>query len=136
MPLLDLSSVLTSPMLWDTFTVNRRIQTVNNFGIATVAVQAIAGLFGVVYPSNENELKRYPDLQVQDKAITVITRFALRGETETTADPSVSYQPDIVVWGSDNFLVRKVEDWSQYGPGFILAICSSMDLVDAPAATE
>src|SRR5580698_10692341 len=133
MPLLDLSSVLTSPMLWDTFTVNRRIQTVNNFGIATVAVQAIAGLFGVVYPSNENELKRYPDLQVQDKAITVITRFALRGETETTADPSVSYQPDIVVWGSNNFVVRKVEDWSQYGPGFLLAICTSMDLVDMPA---
>jgi hypothetical protein len=134
--MLNLSSVLTSPMLVDTFTVNRRTQTVNNFGVASTTVQPFAGLYGVVYPSNENELKRLPDLQVQEKAITVITNFALRGESETSADPAVSFQPDIVVWGGDNFVVRKLEDWSQYGPGFILAICTSIDLVDTPPATE
>lgn len=136
MPMLDVSAVLTSPMLMDTFLVNRRTQTVNNFGIASTTIQPFPGLFGVVYPSNENELKRLPDLQVQEKAITVITRFALRGEAETSANPAVSFQPDIVVWGGDNFVVRKIEDWSQYGPGFILAICTSIDLVDAPPVTE
>ena len=133
MPMLNLSSVVTSPMLMDTFSVNRRTQVVSNYGIASTTIAAFPGLFGVVYPSDENELKRLPDLQFQGKAVTVITRFALRGEAETA---DTEFQPDIVVWGNDNFLVRKVEDWSQYNSGFILAICTSIDLVDAPPVTE
>ena len=136
MPLINVSLAITSPMLADHFTVLRRTQTVDNFGIASTANQPFPGLSGVVYPSDENELRRLPDLQVQEKALTVITRFALRGASETSANPAVSFQPDIVVWGGNNFVVRKIEDWSQFGNGFILAICTSIDLVDTPPSTE
>jgi hypothetical protein len=133
MPMMDLSEVLTDPMLLDSFAVNRRTQTVDDFGIASTSTQPFAGLYGVIYPSEENELKRLPDLQIQSKAITVITMFALRGESEAA---STEYAPDVVVWNGDNFLVRKVEDYSNFAAGFIFAICTSTDLVDQPPATE
>jgi hypothetical protein len=150
-PLLDVSFAVCSPMLADSFTVLRRTQTVNNFGIGSVASQTITPVYGVVAPSTENDLERFPDLEVQSKAITVITSFALRGEAEVAGvrynaggynqggyggSEAISFQPDIVVWNNDNFLVRALEDWSQYAAGFILAICTSTDLVDQPPSTE
>lgn len=133
MPLLDMSIVLNDPQLIDSFSVIRRTETVNNFGVSTIASVTIPDLYGPIYPSNENDLARFPDLQVQTKAITVITRFALRGEAETSG---TEFQPDVVVWGGDNFVVRRIEDWSKYALGFIMAICTSIDLVDQPPVTE
>jgi galactose-6-phosphate isomerase len=133
MPMINVASVLTSPMLMDTFAVNRRTQVVSGFGIASTTSQPFNGLSGVVYPSNENELKRLPDTQVQSKAITVITRFALRGEAQVSG---TEFQPDIVVWNGNSFLVRDVQDWGRYAAGFVNAICTSIDLVDQPPVTE
>ena len=131
MPLIDMSDVLTDPMFLDSFTVNRRTQSVDNTGYGSTSAQAFPGVNGVVYPSEENELRRYPDLSIQSKSLTVITQLALRGESETAG---TEFQPDIVVWNGDNFLVRKLEDYSNYAAGFILAICTSIDLVDQPPA--
>lgn len=133
MPLLDMSTVLDDPNIIDTFAVLRRTEVVNNFGVSAVTAVSTPGVYGVVYPSNENDLKRFPDLQVQAKALTVITRFALRGESEASGS---EFQPDVVVWNGDNFVVRALEDWSNYASGFILAICTSIDLVDQPPTTE
>lgn len=133
MPMLDVSVALTNFYTVDTFSVIRRTEVVNGFGVSTVTPATTSGLYGVLYPSNEDDLKRFPDLQIQSKAITVITRFALRGEAETEG---TEFQPDIVAWGGDNFVVRAMDDWSQYAAGFILAICTSINLVDQPPTTE
>jgi len=133
MPMLNLSPVLTSPMLLDTFTVNRRQQSINNYGEASTTVTANTNIRGIVFPSDENDLKRLPDAQIQAKAITVITAFALRGESETgTGGDETQFQPDIVVWNGDSFMVRVVEDYTNYAAGFVLAVCTSIDLVDEP----
>ncbi len=134
MPLINVIPAITSPMLVDSFSVNRRQQFVDNFGYASTTSVVTPNVGGVVYPSNENELRRIPDLQVNDKAVTVITRFALRSESETV--DGTEYQPDIVIWQGDNFVVRKIEDWGSYAAGFFLAICTSIDLVDRPPDTE
>lgn len=136
MPMMDMSSALTNPITMDQFSANRRTQSVDNFGISSTANVISTPLYGVVYPSNENDLKRLPDTQVQSKAITVITRFALRGESHTSGS---EFQPDIVVWplvNGNSYLVRDVLDWSQYAAGFINAICTSINLVDQPPTTE
>jgi hypothetical protein len=133
MPMINITAALTSPMLADSFSVIRRTQTVGSNGRATMAQQTISNLSGPVYPSDDNDLKRLADEQITGKAITVITRFALYGEVEVAG---TQYQPDIVVWRGDNFLVKHLEDWSNYGPGFVLAICTSIDVVDQPPATE
>jgi hypothetical protein len=132
MAMLDLSAVLSSPMLTDTFTVNRRTQTVGNNGRASTTVQAFTGVVGVVYPSDDNELKRYPDLQVQGDTITVITRFALRGESQISG---TNFQPDLVIWNGRSYLVRVVNDYGNFGGGFIFAICTSITMVDQPPVT-
>jgi hypothetical protein len=111
----------------------RRTQTVNDLGVASTTTVPTPSVPGVVYPSNENDLKRFPDLQIQSKAITVVCQFALRGESEVAG---TEFQPDVIVWSNDNYVVRALDDWSQYAAGFILAICTSIDLVDSPPTTE
>ncbi|KAA6459630.1 phage head-tail adapter protein [Acidobacteria bacterium AB60] len=133
MPLLNFTNVILSPMLSDSFSVIRRQQTVGNNGRASYTSTTTAGVGGVVYPSNKNDLERFPNLQVTAKTITVITTFALRGESEVAG---TDFSPDIVQWHGDNFLVAALEDYSAYGPGFVLAICQSMDLKEAPPTTE
>jgi hypothetical protein len=133
MAMLDVLRAVTSPYLASMFSVRRRTQTVNNFGVGSNADTTITPVYGVVAPSNENDLKRFPDLQVQSKAITVITSFALRGEAEAAG---TEFSPDIVIWNGDNYLVRALDDWSQYAAGFIVCICTSTDLVDVPPTTE
>ncbi len=129
MPMIDITAALTSPMLADSFSVLRRTETVGANGRSTVTTQTIAGLYGPVKPADANDLKRYPDMDVTEKTITVTTMYALRGESDTAG---TEYKPDVVVWNEDNFLVRHVEDFSNFGPGFVRAICTSIDLVDAP----
>ena len=134
MALINVSAALTSPMLVSGFTVNRRTQTIGNNGRAIAATTAIPNVYGTIYPSTKNDLERFPDLQVTGKCISVISRFALRSEAETV--DGTEYSPDIIVWKGSNFLVKALEDWSSYGPGFVLAICTSINLVDPPPATE
>ncbi len=86
MPLIEMSEVLTDPMFLDSFSVNRRTQLVDETGIASTGSTVFPGVFGVVYPSDKNDLSRLPDFQLQSKAITVITKFALRGESKTSGD--------------------------------------------------
>jgi galactose-6-phosphate isomerase len=126
---LDFSAVLTDPLFLDSYTVIRRTQLMSSSGIASTTNVSLPHIAGVVYPSDENDLKRLPDAQVMAKSLTVITNFTLYGESEAAG---FEFQPDLVVWNGDSFVVRLIEDWSNYGTGFIKAICTSIDLVDSP----
>jgi hypothetical protein len=132
-PLVNISLAITSPMLADQFSVIRRTQTVGNNGRASFTSATPQNACGTVYPSNKNDLERFPNLQVMGKALSVVTRFALRGESEVAG---TDYAPDIVQWHGDNFVVVDLQDFSSWGNGFILAICQSMDLKDVPPTTE
>jgi hypothetical protein len=102
---------------------------VGSNGRSAVTPQTINGLYGPIKPADANDLKRYPEMDLTDKTITVTTMFPLRAEAETAG---TEFKPDLVVWNGNNFIVRHVEDWSNFGPGFVRAICTSIDLVDAP----
>lgn len=136
MPLIEMSEVLTDPMFLDSFSVNRRTQLVDETGIASTGSTVFPGVFGVVYPSDKNDLSRLPDFQLQSKAITVITKFALRGESKTSGDGATSFYPDLVVWNGGSYIVAVLEDYSRFASGFLLAICTSIDLVDQVPTTE
>lgn len=129
MPLLDVSEVFTDPMLIDTFQVIRRLQVVNQYGEVTPGKQTVNAT-GVIQAAGDNSLIRQEDFQAQAKTIDVYTQFRLRGVAETIG--KTQYQPDIIVWHGDNFLVRSVEDFSGFGQGFVHAEASSIDFVDQP----
>lgn len=134
MAMLDVSAALANPYTLDSFSVLRRQQTVNNYGEMKIDVVTTPNVRGVVYPESLNDMYRRGEAQTQTKTIVVITRFSLRGESETV--DRVEYQPDIIQWNGDNFLVIRVEDYSRFARGFIKVHATSTDIVDRPTATK
>src|SRR5437016_576589 len=116
MSMLDLSPVLTDPVLLDTFEVRRRFQTLNNYGESKISIESHPGVAGVIFPEGLNDLTRRSEAEVTTKSIVVITRFALRGESETV--DGLEYQPDVVFWRGNSYLIVRVEDYSNVSRGF------------------
>lgn len=128
MPLIDVTDVLLDPEIaGETFRVIRRQETVNSLG-RSVHTLIRYWATGSVTPTGDNSLIREVAFQTQNKTIKVITTFELRGEGKDRAGNH--YQPDIVVWNHDAFLVKTINDWSRYGAGMIEADCMSQDFAD------
>jgi len=128
MPMLDVSDALTDAYTLDDFIVHRRTETVDTFGMGKISVVKIPSR-GIVFPDSLNDLARRPEAQITAKSLTVITRYAIRGESKDSNTNS-QYQPDLVEWNNDFFIVIHVEDWSKYARGFVKATCTSIDSVD------
>ena len=70
------------------------------------------------------------------KTIVVITRFALRGESNDVTDDK-GYQPDTVRWNGSYFLVTHVEDYGNFASGFVKCSCTETNMVgQAPRTSE
>lgn len=129
MPLIDVTQVLLDPVVaGEAFEVVRREEVVNNFGepvLTTIRLQVL----GSVQPTGNNSLARQDAFQTQAKTLRVITMFRLRGVSKERATGN-SYQPDLVYWRGDYFIVNELEDFTQYGAGMIQADCTSIDFID------
>lgn len=123
MPGLDVTDAVSESSFQDSFTVERRAEGMSK-GRASTSMTTFRPN-GVVAPAGNNDLERLPDDQRMMKTLVVVTQFRLRG-------PAPGFQPDVIVWEGDRFVVAQVEDFSGYGQGFIKAICTSMDSVDQP----
>ena len=123
MPFLDVSELLIDPDLADTFTVNRRTETIGTNGRTTIASKLLRGITGVVTAISPSDLDRADGYQVMTRSISVVTKFRLKGEVTGS-------QPDIVIWRGDNYVVKHVDNYPQFGHGFIQAECTSMDRTD------
>lgn len=134
MAMLDVSAVLSNPYTLDSFSVLRRKQIVNTFGQVKTAVEQTDNVRGIVFPEDLNDLSRRAEVQTNTKSIVIITRFGLRGESETV--DGCEFWPDIVKWNGSNFLVVRLEDYSRYARGYIKATATSTDIVDSPAETR
>lgn len=130
MPMIDISTALTSLMFVDVFQVTRRTETIDQYGESTVATQVFFPVYGSVQAASNNDLKRLPDEQHQGKNISIVTKFPLQGVAP-------GMQPDLIQWpmnnggsNADNFVVAYLDDYSQFAAGFIQAIAHSIDMVD------
>lgn len=129
MAMLDLSRVLTNPRLTTKFDVVRREQKVNPGGRAKVEAKLYENVRGVLHPEGMNDLLRRPDSEIQEKSAKIFTRFPLRGESRQ--DPK-QFQPDLVKWKGDAYVVIHVEDYSNYARGFVCATLEAIDIVNWP----
>lgn len=125
MPTLDVSEVLTDPMLAEKVTVIRRVQAISDKGRTVVTPTEHKNVVAVVTAAHPNDLERLDDNQRTGRHLSVITKFALRAT-------SPGYQPDIVVWRGDSYLVKALDPYPQYGAGFVQAIVGSLDSQDRP----
>ena len=73
---------------------------------------------------------RVEAFSIAEKTIRVTTTFMLRGPSKDVT--MQNFQPDIVIWKGDSYVVRALDDFSQYGAGMVTAECSSIDYVDSP----
>ena len=132
MPFLDVTDVLLDPDFADTIGVIRRTEVVNSYGEAQVYDKPDFNIIAVVTTPGANELSRLPEYATFTNTISVITKFPLRSASqENSAD---NYQPDLIVYQNTKYVVNHVDDYTQYGPGFVQAICTELAFTSrAPA---
>lgn len=131
MPEIDVSEVLLDGLVaGEGFWVFRRAQSVSTHGRTEVKGKgAWLPAVGSVQPTGDNSMVREEAFQTQSKTLEVITSFRLRGVSQ---EGEQQYQPDLVFWLGDYYMVKVINDYSQYGAGMIEAECSSIDRNDRP----
>ncbi len=111
------------------FVVVRRRSWTDVNGIAQKSEQRIPAL-GSVTPTGDNSLDREDAFQLQSKTLLVITKFFLRAAASD--EDGFQWQPDLVFWQDDYFLVSAIEDYTQFNSGFVAATCQSFDYLGDP----
>lgn len=125
MPYVDVTRVLASPMVaGQKFFVRRRVEAVNEFG-ELVTSETLLPAVGSVTPTGDNSLLREEAFQTQSESIRVVTRFRLRGASKD--EIGTRFQPDIVVFNAQDYLVRVVNEYNQFGAGMVEAECILID---------
>lgn len=122
--MIDVSFVLSDPLLSDTFDVRRQAESIGANGRASVGSEWFRDLIGVVTPQEPAGLERRDDGQFVHHEIMVQCEFALR-------DASFGYQPDVVLWGGREYLVTAAIPFQRMA-GFTQARCVSTRLTDNP----
>jgi hypothetical protein len=128
MSLLDVDDVILDPYVGgEPFTVLRRLETVGEDGRVVLATQKLR-MIGHISPTAPNSLVRETAYQMQRSSITVITTYPLMGPAR---DNGSRWQPDVVLWHTSFYVVAEVNDWSNWGRGFIEAHCTSMQSIES-----
>ncbi len=123
-----LRPALGSHLLQDTFVVLRRTEQISQGGVvAQPPATATFRTTGIVGPSTINDLQRLPDTEFMQNSITIVTQFRLQG-------PSPGFMPDQIIWHDNTYVVRDVNDWSAYGPGYVSVIAQMVDSLPGPTA--
>jgi hypothetical protein len=121
MPLLDVSFVLSDPMLADTFSVSRRSESVDTNGRRVVDAPIVFPLVvGVITQEDPAELMRRDDGQMMPRQIFVASQFQLRGV-------ATGIQPDLITWNGATYTVKRVYPYSRYGKGIYEAVAEVME---------
>ena len=135
MPYLDVTEVLSDPDLADVFEVVRRQAVVNSHGeLVPVIVQRFPAVTGVCTPTGNNSLVRADAYQSQMNSLQVLTTFRIRSASKD-AD-GIMWMPDLVRYRGDTFVVKSLNDFAQFGPGFVQAECIEIEWNDAPVPEE
>lgn len=132
MPWLDVTEVTLDPFLSDVITVIRRMQTVDVHGNVQIITMGSYNAVGVVTPTDNNSLTRAEAYESQADSIRIITTFRLRGAAQDIA--GVNWQPDLVQWNGNTYLIKSLNDYTRFGAGFVDADAIAIDYNPSPSA--
>lgn len=125
MALLDVSTdTLLDPDFTDQVVVTRRRDVIGSNGRTTPMKVFKKAIYATVTMANSAQLERVPDDQRTSRVISVVTNFPMQGET-------LGKQPDTLTWLGDTYIISAIDYYPQFGPGFVEAICTSIDLADS-----
>lgn len=126
MPFLDVTEVLSDPDFATTISVIRNTTTVDNFGETQISPVETDDIIAVVTPATSNDLKRMAETERLSGAIAIYTTYRLSaGGTQTDGSTATA---DIVTWQGRQYTVFSVDDWTQFGGGFIRATATMFSL--------
>lgn len=118
MPDIDVTDLLVDPDFCETVTLIRRSQTIDNNGVAS-NVETSSQITAVV-TAMDGDMVRQPEGEYAKNSIVVHSITRLRGVTPGAV-------PDIIVWHGNNYIVKRSNDWSDFGAGFTSATCTLTD---------
>lgn len=128
MPEIDVTDVLLdSDVAGEDFTYARRPETVTQAGRGVRALQVYPGV-GSIQPIEDNSMARTEDYDAAANTIQIITMTRLRSVSQDQGGNQ--FAADIVTWKGNSYVVKTVEDFSQYGAGYVRAVATSQDFVD------
>ncbi len=121
MPFLDVSDVLLDPdFVYRQLTCTRQAQTVGGDGLA-INQPTISRFSGVVTSAGGKSLDRSAEGAQMHGSITIHTRFRLD-------DGRAGGDADLVTWKGRQYTVVNVNDYSDWGRGFVDAHCELIPL--------
>ena len=122
MATLDVSDVLLCPEFTDEYYIQRNTETINDKG-RSVTTPAKTKSFGVVTMASGRDLQRLTDYEVLERVIKITTKTRLQSEVNGA-------QPDIIIWRGDNYVVKDIKLYPQFGQGFYSVLAASINLTD------
>lgn len=130
MAFLNINQALYDTILNEKFDVIRRLEVVGPNGVAVMTGTQYSNITGVVTAAHTvmrtsaNDVRRNPSYETQTRTITVVTPFFLQGIVQGSS------HPDIIIWKGDNYEVKSVNPFPQFGPGFMEVEAISIDYID------
>lgn len=119
---LDMSDAFDDDIM-DTFTMRRQEQTLV-LGRTQITNVDTPGVFGVITTAGKNDLDRLPQGTTFTTGISIVTQTRLHA---AGWDPTTSkeYQPDLVYWNDEWYLVIHVDRYGHVGSGFWQVLAES-----------
>lgn len=117
---IDITELLDDPDFSDTFFLRRQHQTIDSSGLAHNTETSVA-CDGVCFPGGGNKLIRTRDGDRVEADMTIVTRTILH-------DGRGGEPADNVEWMGKRYVVTLVEDYANWGGGFVQARCNLLDL--------
>jgi galactose-6-phosphate isomerase len=121
---LDLSDAF-DPAFLDDFVIVRQVEVIDQHGRSVVLSSTNIAAVGVIGPTSPDDLQRLPEGDYTNKAITIVSQTRIQGNS-----PGV--KADEILWHGSRYLVRALDDFTQYGAGFVQAVAVSIDPLDPP----
>ena len=122
MPIINPGIVAASPFLTDIFHISTQEQTVGANGRSTTTPTHTKAR-GLVVQAGKGDLEIYPELARAAAAISVTSRFQMRG-------PTPGQSPDVITWRGTSYLVVKCLPAPHLGSGFWKVLATSQNAVN------
>ena len=131
MPQLDVSEAILDPDFADEICITRRpyINDATQGGKVVITPTQCSAV-GVITQGSPSAFQQAADAQNAKAVITVHAyRFQLY-DPITLAATGAMYQPDLITYNGNIYIVDRVLNWSRYGQGFTQAECSLYQMTE------
>lgn len=126
MPVLDVTEILGDPDFAQQIMVRRGVLTEDDNGRGSMSYPPDVSTSAVVVPASGYDLMRLPDAERNEEHIRVYTQFPLsigQGPSQTA---------DLIIFHGKQYVVTQLDDYTDFGAGFVSALCAMRSLENEP----